>query len=710
MSDSSRASIPPLSRPPAALGLEAPSLAQALWRRHLLMGGAVGVCLSLPALLRALSDGATGWQSAVFSAIFSGVLGALFVSAGAVSTFALFSLVRRLRKSALRASAVVGALFTCAYVALRGAAEAFQVSSGSAINLGTLEFVHASFSQLAGPVLLEYAPLALLLTALIVGFSWLVFVIARRPLDGSLRPWAVALRGAFSSFALVGLLFALTSPGLARASGLNKTADLALLASVAFRAEERIEVEEKARRLGVEVPRGARLSDGDLWQSAARHLEGPRPNVVLVMMESVGVDHLGMSGYERDITPSLDRISEKSRRFKNARTTATHSNYAQMAVLSSLFPRRYSGFDSYKRLDYPRFLWHDFLAAFGYSTATHSSQDEAWQGMLRFQTTHTKTEYHHSRTYEGQTVNMGAEKVVPDEVTVTRAIQWMEQADAPFGLYVNLQSTHFPYRVPPGAPEPFQPTRPTKGKFHYLNYPASDVPVVINRYDNALAYVDQQIGRLYAYLEKSGRLENTVLIVTSDHGESFGENGLVTHGRSLFEEEARVPLLVHFPQAVAPGDDFRLASTLDILPTLASLMAVLPHPSFQGTSLLGPPDKARPVFLNIQGMKSAEGVICGRFKFVSNRTAEAEALYNLEVDPRETKNLVASHPQVSDKLRTLLHAQMQTQVRYYAPRESTTRTTRYAPRFATCPDLEEDFVPDVENDSQTAVHAAAALN
>lgn len=670
----------------------------------------MGLSLSLPALLRALTGSATLWPSSVLSAILSGVLGALFVSTGAVSAFAFFSSLPMLKRFSLRASAVVGALLTCFYVAFRGTAEAFRFSSGSPVNLGTLEFVHASFDQLAGPVLVEYAPLALLLLVVIVGFSWLVFALSSRPLKGEQKPWEFALRGALSGLLLAGVLFALTSPGLARASGLNKTADLALLASVAFRAQERIEIEEKARRLGVEVPRGAPLSDGDLWLSAARHLAGPRPNVVLVMMESVGIDHLGYYGYGRPITPSLDRIASLSRRFRNARTTATHSNYAQMAALSSLFPRRYSGFDSYKRLDYPRFLWHDFLAAFGYSTATHSSQDEAWQGMLRFQTTQTKTEYHHSRTYEGQTLNMGAEKIVPDEVTVTRAIQWIEQADGPFGLYVNLQSTHFPYRVPPGAPEPYQPTRPTKGKFHYLHYPASDVPVVINRFDNALSYVDQQIGRLFSYLEKSGRLENTVFIVTSDHGESFGENGLVTHGRSLFEEEARVPLLLHFPHAVSAGDDHRLASTLDILPTIASLMAVLPHPSFQGTTLLGEADTYRPVFLNIQGMKSAEGVICGRFKFVSNRTAETEALYNVEVDPRETRNLLSELPQVSDKLRTLLHAQMQTQVRYHAPREGTVRSTHYAPRFASCPDLEEDFLPDVQSDSPTSVHAAAALN
>lgn len=305
---------------------------------------------------------------------------------------------------------------------------------------------------------------------------------------------------------------------------------------------------------------------------------------------------------------------------------------------------------------------------------------------------------------------MGSEKIVPDEVTVTRAIQWIEHTNEPFGLYVNLQSTHFPYRVPAGAPEPYQPTRPTKGKFHYLNYPTADVPVVINRYDNALSYVDKQIGRLFSYLEKSGRLENTVFIVTSDHGESFGANGLVTHGRSLFEEEARVPLLIHFPAAVPSADDYRLASTVDILPTVASLMAVLPHPSFQGTSLLSKEDPSRPVFLNIQGMKSAEAVICGRYKFVSSRSAETEALYNVELDPGETKNLLTDLPQVSDVLKTLLSAQMQTQMRYHAPKDASLRSAHFAPRFASCPELEDEFLPDVAPESTVTVHAAAALH
>src|SRR5690606_3608659 len=158
------------------------------------------------------------------------------------------------------------------------------------------------------------------------------------------------------------------------------------------------------------------------------------------------------------------------------------------------------------------------LNQLGYRTATYSSQDETWQGMLRFQKTGSPTTFHHSGTYEGQHLQMGSERIVPDEVTASRAIQWMEQHAGPLGLYLNFQSTHFPYKIPPAAARRFQPDTITAGRVHFLDYPADQRSRVLNRYDNALGYVDAQVGRIYDYLIRSGRLENTLLIVVSDHG------------------------------------------------------------------------------------------------------------------------------------------------------------------------------------------------
>jgi arylsulfatase A-like enzyme len=408
------------------------------------------------------------------------------------------------------------------------------------------------------------------------------------------------------------------------------------------------------------------------------------------MLESVGLQHLGFEGYARKVTPNIDELSELSVRFRQARTTATHSNYAQMAVLSSLFPRRYSGLDTYRRLDYPRVLWHDFLSVLGYATATHSSQDESWQGMIRFQNTETSTSFHHAGNYEGKRMRLGSERVVPDEVTATRLMQWIDGQTGPWGAYVNFQSTHFPYKVPEGAPKPFTPDQPGRGTFRYLKYPKADLPIALNRYDNALSYVDAQIGRILDYLRVTGKLENTILVLTSDHGELFFEHGMVTHGRSLFEGELRVPLMVHYPKALVPHDVDQVVSTLDVLPTIAEILNVPAHPAFQGQSLLSSADDPeRPQFMNIQGMKSVDGVICGTLKFIDNRSLRRWELYDLSLDPEEKHNLVETHRAQAEALHDLVRSQMNAQMSYYAPSESSARELYYAPRLANCPSVDD---------------------
>lgn len=427
---------------------------------------------------------------------------------------------------------------------------------------------------------------------------------------------------------------------------------------------------------------------GAVWKKAAASSTGPRPNVVLIMLESVGTTHLGHRGYERDVTPNLDRLAARSRRFTRAWSTATHSNYAQMAVLSSLFPRRGSALDMYQRLDYPRYLLHDVLHDVGYLGAAISSQDETWQGMHRFQETGTPRYQFDSNDHPGPHLDTGTERIVPDELTVARAVSWIEGArGVPFALYVNLQSTHWPYPIPAGAPRRFRPDEPAHPA-SYAAYAREDVPAIVNRYDNALAYVDAQVGVLVGALEARGILDDTLIVVTSDHGELFHEHGLVTHGRSLYDGEARVPLLVHWPGQVTPGDDDRPVSTLDVLPTVIDALGLPPYPGHQGESLLvgvGDPLAApRAVFLNMQGWRHAEGVVCWPWKLVVENGRVQ--LHDLSEDPGERVSRAQDQPAIVASLRAVLEAQMLAQMRYHAP-GNPVRAERYAPRLLRCPEL-----------------------
>jgi arylsulfatase A-like enzyme len=125
-------------------------------------------------------------------------------------------------------------------------------------------------------------------------------------------------------------------------------------------------------------------------------------------------------------------------------------------------------------------------------------------------------------------------------------------------------------------------------------------------------------------------------------------------------------------------------STLDVLPTLTTLVDVPPHPAFQGVSLLDEPESDRPIFMNIQGMKSHDAVVCGDYKLIVDRSTRKQRLFHLGEDPGETRDISLRRPNVARALRSLLSAQMRAQLSYHS-RESSERQKRFAPRFASCP-------------------------
>ncbi len=420
------------------------------------------------------------------------------------------------------------------------------------------------------------------------------------------------------------------------------------------------------------------------WQKGLEESPGPRPNVLILVLESVSYRHLGYEGYRRGVTPNIDALAKGGVRARRAWATATHSNYAQMAILSSLFPRRRHYLDMYQVLNYPRLLPHDLFHRLGYATATISSQDENWQGMRRFQNTGTPTYFWHAPDHPGPHLDIGSELVVPDEITVNHAKRWLDRhKSTPWALYVNLQVTHFPYRLPDHAQRTFKPDEPTPATFSYLHYPESELERVINRYDNALAYVDRQIGRLRNHLLASGEYENTLWIITSDHGEMFHEHGMVTHGRSLFDAESRVPLIIHWPRGLKPRDVWSPVSHLDVMPTISRLIGVPSHPSYQGRDFLGAPGNPG-VFMSIQGLRAVDGVVCYPWKFVYDGTGQQAFLFDLERDPGEETDLLLEQPRVAAALASLLQAQIDAQIAYHQGDPKVLREV-FQPRLGTCP-------------------------
>jgi arylsulfatase A-like enzyme len=585
---------------------------------------------------------------------------------------------------------------TLAVVALaQVAGVTLRVMSGTYLTTGAVSFSLNSSEHFWHAAVGTYWRWALFLIVVLLGFAALIvrwLSPAAKPPIRAVPPTKILIAGVAVSL-LLGLLYArraearftrrmfVSGPLVALVSSLDASADFELA---------RTSNRPAAIGAPLAVP-GPPLANGDVWLQAAKAATGPRPNVILLMLESVTPSHMGVHGYERDTTPTLDALAKSGLNMTRAWTTATHSNYAQMAILSSLFPRRGHGLDQYTRLDYPRVLFHDVLHQLGYQTATISSQDENWQGMRRFQSTSTPHFFWFSESFTGEHLDTGTEKIVPDEATTDVVLDWLSRTsfDEPWALYINFQATHFPYLSPAGARRPWQPSEPNASTFNYLRYPEAERDIVVNRYDNTLAYVDDQVERIRRYLELSGELDNTLWIVTSDHGESFFDKGLVTHGKTLYEFESRVPLFFSLPGSIEPEQRDEPVSNMDVMPTLIDLLGLPPHPAFQGRSFLEPDPESvgrHGVYINIQGLRFADGLVCWPYKLILDRTDSQQYLFDLSRDPKEERNLLLDEPEITHRLADTLRLQLLAQLDYH--REgSPALSQRYQPRLRPCPEL-----------------------
>lgn len=418
------------------------------------------------------------------------------------------------------------------------------------------------------------------------------------------------------------------------------------------------------------------------WRDRPDSVVTPEPrarfNVVVLVIESLRSDELRAYGSELSVMPKIDALSLESAVFLDHYAVATHSNYGSVVPISSQFPLRDEATHIYPRSpSYPRVHLYDVLKPHGYRTAIVSSQNETWGGMLNFLSSPNLDYFLHSETYSGPTYvderDVGFAKYVrlnghagkiDDRNTIEEAIRWIGggQSQQPFVMYVNLQNSHVPYPIPADAPTPFGPRTPSF-PIGFNHFPRDSAQVVRGVYRNALHYVDAQVGRLIDYLKESGRWEQTIFVVTGDHGQAFYEHGFAAHSNELFDELLRTPLLIKAPGLKA-GVRTGLAQHVDIAPTVLDLLGMPAQPFQQGISLL---DGSRQfAYAVVQtSLANQYGIISGTKKLVVDVRRESVVLRDLADDPMELVDLSATLPGVVTDLRKRLDTWRAVQLRYY---------------------------------------------
>ncbi len=405
-------------------------------------------------------------------------------------------------------------------------------------------------------------------------------------------------------------------------------------------------------------------------------------NVMVILIESLRRDQLEAYGGRAGVMPALNTLARGSRVFARAYAQSSHSNYADLGPLNSQYPLRSGSMYFYPEdPGYPQLMLHDLLHANGYRTAIFSSQNEHWGGMLNFLATDGLDHLLHAGNYRGELKQQQTEGglgrlmigdrpsgKIDDSATVSEALRWLaDGGEQPFFIYMNLQTSHLPYDVPAGFERRFvtQPERmpvylgPARMEVESLQY-------LKDLYADSLYYIDAQLARLFGYLQESGRMDDTIIVVSADTGTAFLEHGVNGNGADLYDEVVRVPLVMHIPGMQAAYTDM-LVQHIDIPPTILELLGLPPHPAFQGESLFAPQrPPGGPVFLVAQTpLVRQYALVRDDWKLIVDVKRQRRFLYNLAEDPQERHDVLDRYRQQAEALAGELQAWIGLQLTYY---------------------------------------------
>jgi arylsulfatase A-like enzyme len=397
-----------------------------------------------------------------------------------------------------------------------------------------------------------------------------------------------------------------------------------------------------------------------------------RPNVLLVSIDSLRADHVGAYGHPQDTTPTIDALARDGALFAWAITSAPWTIPAHATLLTGL-PPEVHGVTSYvRRLAPDAVTLAEALRDAGWDTAafvsgpTVSARYGFDQGFASFD--ESVVEQDHHKSPQGAT-SPGVIALVDGFLQ-----RWSDDGRRqPFFVFLHLWDVHYDYAPPPPYDRMFDPGY--VGDLTSENYIRNprihrgmdprELDHVRALYDGEIRFTDDHLGRLIARLRELGVLDDTIVVVTSDHGDEFFEHGLKGHAVSVFDEVVHVPLVIRYPRRIPAGlridEQVRL---MDVPATILGLANVPPPQGFAGAKLA---ERHRAVDLSgslDRGRRDAvpvlpafsQNLIAIRHESVRTRTAKLitvstlggdrkrRMLFDLAADPGERTNLARTQP------------------------------------------------------------------
>lgn len=373
-------------------------------------------------------------------------------------------------------------------------------------------------------------------------------------------------------------------------------------------------------------------------------LAKPRKNVIVIIADALRADHMEVYGYHRQTTPFLNELQEngKTQIVKTAVSTCSESACGIVSVLSS---RRF------KYVGYGLYQLHDLLKDVGYQThfilgSAHNLNN--LQGLYG-----SNVDYYTDGRHFPDGIAINDDRGVIDKL---RSLEVSE--DKPMFIYIHLMSSH----VLSIREDDFLTFKPLAKSFLELTaMQHSDEKVILstNNYDNGVIQTDFHISEIFNILKNNNILEDSLVVITSDHGDGLGEHGNYRHTYNLYSEETNIPMIYY--NAGRQLENLRYATHIDIAPTIVDLLELPVFESWQGESLVVPASSDRITFHQTIRKKKEIAVILENEKHLyklmatlKNNVMSNYRLFDLYDDHTEANNIIERDVKLTSYLKVLL--------------------------------------------------------
>ena len=387
------------------------------------------------------------------------------------------------------------------------------------------------------------------------------------------------------------------------------------------------------------------------------------PLVVIYLVDTLRADHTTPYGYARDTTPELAKFAKDAVVFESAVAQASWTKPSVASLFTSLLPGRHRAVQLRDSLDPGHVTLAEMLQGKGYATGAAIANSIIYLQGVNF-----------DQGFDFFDGIHGAEKrpskMVEAAGVVDGALEWLdERRGFPGFLYVHTVDPHVPYTPPPPydrmyEPHPAADHNAVDPRVDYRE--PADRDRFVAQYDGEIAYGDREFGRFIGEIKKRGLYDRALIVFMADHGEEFQDHGGWLHGRSVFDELIRIPLIVKFPQQRDAGRRIaQQVQEVDILPTiLESLGLPVPAPPVIAGRPLQPvvrgetPEPPAVAEISHRGYV-AHGMRTRRDKYIRVFSpAQAEMYFDLARDPKERTNRLEENRERSRVLRAGLEEAM----------------------------------------------------